>query len=146
MDLEPCRAILSGAVQIVDLDHARQHLWDLARKLYPNDGTNQKAWIKAHQHRLLDNGKIEKLVVSLRSFVSKNPEVIEKIRTEADYFERNAKRMRCPKFRRQHLFVRSGRHRSRMQNRYRLPPQTVRNVLDGPGSQRYHRSAVLPSQ
>src|SRR5216110_613378 len=25
-----------GAVQIVDLFHARQHLWELARKLYPN--------------------------------------------------------------------------------------------------------------
>ena len=24
-----------GAVQIVDLYHARQHLWDLARRLYP---------------------------------------------------------------------------------------------------------------
>ena len=94
-----------GAVQIVDLYHARQHLWDLARKLYPNDDVNQKAWIKAHQRRLLDKGKIEKLVVSLRSIVSTNPEVIEKIRTEADYFERNAERMRYPKFRRQHLFV-----------------------------------------
>jgi len=34
--------------------------------------------------------------------------VLEKIRTEADYFERNADRMRYPKFRRQHLFVGSG--------------------------------------
>jgi hypothetical protein len=32
----------------------------------------------------------------------------EKIRTEADYFARNAERMRYPKFRRQHLFVGSG--------------------------------------
>jgi hypothetical protein len=97
-----------GAVQIVDLYHARQHLWELARKLYPNDDVNQKAWIKIHQRRLLDKGKIEKLVVSLRSIRSINPEVIEKIRTEADYFERNAERMRYPKFRRQHLFVGSG--------------------------------------
>jgi hypothetical protein len=35
-------------------------------------------------------------------------EVQEKTRTEADYFERNADRMRYPKFRRQHLFVGSG--------------------------------------
>ena len=26
-----------GAIQIVDLYHARQHLWELVRKLYPND-------------------------------------------------------------------------------------------------------------
>jgi hypothetical protein len=97
-----------GAVQIVDLYHARQHLWEMARKLYPNDQVAQKTWMKVHQKRLLDKGKIEKLVLSLRSIDSTNSEVIEKIRTEADYFERNTERMRYPKFRRQHLFVGSG--------------------------------------
>jgi hypothetical protein len=97
-----------GSVQIVDLYHARQHLWELARKLHPNVEVNQKAWMKVHQRRLLDKGKIEKLVGSLRSLDSANPEVLEKIRTEADYFQRNAERMRYPKFRRQHLFVGSG--------------------------------------
>jgi len=97
-----------GAVQIVDLYHARQHLWELARRLHPNDAGNQKAWMKLHQRRLLDKGKIEKLVEALRSIVSTNPEVVEKIRIEADYFGTNAKRMRYPKFRRQHLFVGSG--------------------------------------
>jgi hypothetical protein len=97
-----------GAIQIVDLYHARQHLWDIARKLHPNDEANQKAWIKLHQKRLLDKGKIEKLVLSLRSMDSTNPEVIDKIRIEADYFEKNAERMRYPTFRRQHLFVGSG--------------------------------------
>jgi hypothetical protein len=96
-----------GAVQIVDLYHARQHLWELARRLHPNDQANQKAWMKVHQ-RLLDQGKIEKLVSILGSFVSTNPEVVEKLRTEADYFDRNAERMRYPKFRRLHLFVGSG--------------------------------------
>jgi hypothetical protein len=46
-----------GAVQIVDLYHARQHLWELVRKLYPNDAREQKAWMKVHQRRLLDKGK-----------------------------------------------------------------------------------------
>nr|WP_321473459.1 hypothetical protein [uncultured Paludibaculum sp.] len=97
-----------GTVQIVDLYHARQHLWDLVRRLYPNDPAGQQAWMKVHQKRLLDKGKIEKLVFSLRSTRSTNTEVLEKIRTEADYFERNAERMRYPKFRRQHLFIGSG--------------------------------------
>jgi hypothetical protein len=97
-----------GAVQIVDLYHARQHLWDLVRTLYPNHALTQQAWMKVHQKRLLDKGKIEKLVLSIRSIQSTNAEVLEKIRTEADYFERNAERMRYPKFRRQHLFVGSG--------------------------------------
>jgi hypothetical protein len=98
----------SDAMQIVDLYHARQHLWEVARKLYPNNEGKQKAWMKIHQKRLLDRGKIEKLVGALRSIESDNPEIMEKIRTEADYFERNAERMRYPKFRRQHLFVGSG--------------------------------------
>ena len=97
-----------GAVQVVDLYHARQHLWELARRLYPNDDAGQKAWMKIHQKRLLDKGKIKKLVDALRSINTANPELVDKIRTEADYFEKNAARMRYPKFRRQHLFVGSG--------------------------------------
>jgi hypothetical protein len=96
-----------GAIQIVDLYHARQHLWEVARKLYPNDQAKQKAWMKMHQKQL-DRGKIEKLVGALRAIKSENAEIAEKVRTEADYFARNRERMRYPKFRRQHLFVGSG--------------------------------------
>jgi len=97
-----------GALQIVDLYHARQHLWELVRRLHPHDEAKRKAWMKVHQRRLLDQGKIEKLTGALRSIVSTNPEVVDKLRIEADYFERNASRMRYPQFRRQHLFVGSG--------------------------------------
>ena len=96
------------ALPIVDLYHARQHLWEVVRTLHPNDAVKQKAWMKVHQKRLLDKGKIEKLVRVLRAIESASPEVAEKIRTEAAYFERNAERMRYPEFRRQHLFVGSG--------------------------------------
>jgi hypothetical protein len=98
----------SGTVEIVDLYHARQHLWDVARALYPNQAVPQKAWMKVHQKRLLDKGRIEKLVHALRAIRSRNPQVADMLRVEADYFERNAERMRYPKFRRQHLFVGSG--------------------------------------
>ena len=96
-----------GAIQIVDLFHARQHLWESARKLYPNDEVNQNRWMMVHQD-LLDNGKIKKLTVALKDVAENHPEVAEKFRTEAEYFRRNAMRMRYPKFRRQHLFVGSG--------------------------------------
>jgi hypothetical protein len=96
------------AIQVVDLYHARQHLWEVARQLYPHEEVKQKAWMKVHQKRLLDKGKIEKLVGALRSIEAANPQMAKKIRTEADYFERNAERMCYPKFRRQHLFVGSG--------------------------------------
>jgi transposase len=124
-----------GAVQIVDLYHARQHLWDLARKLYPNDAVSQKAWIKIHQKRLLDKGKIEKLVLSLRSTESTKADVLDKIRTEADYFEREVPpsapvcRLWCD--------------RSRMQDCHRFPPETIRHVLDGSGRQLHYCATML---
>jgi hypothetical protein len=97
-----------GAIQIVDLYHARQHLWDLARKLYPNQQAEQQRWMLIHKDAWLDQGRLEELVASLRSIDSANPELAEKIRIEADYFEKNTERMRYPQFRAQHLFVGSG--------------------------------------
>ena len=80
----------------------------MARQLYPLEEAQQKAWMKVHQKRLLDKGKIEKLVGALRAIHAGNPAMAEKICTEADYFAKNAERMRYAKFRRQHLFVGSG--------------------------------------
>jgi hypothetical protein len=82
-----------GAIQIVDIFHARQHLWDLARRLHPNDEAGQKRWMQVHQD-WLDAGKVKKLTVALRSIRTDNAEPAEKLRTEADYFHRNALRMR----------------------------------------------------
>jgi hypothetical protein len=96
-----------GVIQIVDLFHARQHLWDVARKLQPNDAAAQNRWMLVHQD-LLDHCKIKKLVTSLQSIKTPSAELAEKLRTEAEYFRRNARRMRYPKFRRQHLFVGTG--------------------------------------
>jgi hypothetical protein len=95
------------AVQIVDLFHARQHLWEVARILHPADPPRQKQWILRHQPKL-DGGKIEKLVRFLRAIDAPTPVVADAIRIEAAYFERNTERMRYPEFRSQHLFVGSG--------------------------------------
>jgi hypothetical protein len=97
-----------GAVQIVDLYHARQHLWDVVRLLHPNDPKRQNAWIGLHQKRWLDKGKIGKLVASLRSIRVPDADLAKKIRNEAAYFANNAARMNYPRFRKHHLFVGSG--------------------------------------
>ena len=97
-----------GAVQIVDLYHARQHLWELARLLHPTDTKRRNAWIGLHQKRWLDRGKIGKLVNSLRSIRVPDTDLAKKVRNEADYFANNAARMNYPIFRKQHLFVGSG--------------------------------------
>jgi hypothetical protein len=97
-----------GASQIVDLFHARQHLWDLARLPYPNDTKRRKAWIGLHQSRWLDKGPIAKLVIVLRQMQTADTELTTKLRNETDYFAANAVRMNDPKLRKQHLFVVSG--------------------------------------
>lgn len=97
-----------GAIQIVDIFHARQHLWDVARKLYPGQEAEQKRWMAIHQDELLDEGKIEDLATALRAIDSLNPELLEKIHGEADYFDNNKERMRYPNYRAQHLFIGSG--------------------------------------
>ncbi len=97
-----------GSTQIVDLYHARQHLWDLARLLHPNDNKKRKQWIGLHQKRWLDEGKIGKLVAALGKIPVADPELTKKLRNEADYFATNAARMSYPSFRKQHLFIGSG--------------------------------------
>lgn len=96
-----------GAIQIADLYHAREHIWELAAKLFPNDAKQRKRWARK-MIRKLDAGRIESLVALIRSFPCSNQEVRDSLRLEADYFERNKERMRYPKFRKMGLFVGSG--------------------------------------
>ena len=96
-----------GAVEIVDLYHARQHLHELGAKLFPHDEKLRKRSLARCLDRL-NQGKIEALV----KLIHELPAVTEELRqfraTEAEYFNRNQERMRYPKFRGQGLFVGSG--------------------------------------
>jgi len=96
-----------GATEIVDLYHARQHLWDLGAGLHPSDEAARRRWIMKHQP-LLDEGKIEKLVAALRTLRPRDTKLAEHVQTQASYFETNAARMRYAQFRRQGLFVGTG--------------------------------------
>jgi hypothetical protein len=96
-----------GAIQIVDIWHARQHLWDVAAKLFPSDDLERKRWAKKWI-RKLNAGKVEAVVTQLLEFPTRKTELREKLRTEAEYFQRNRQRMRYPKFRKQGLFFGSG--------------------------------------
>ena len=100
-----------GAIQIVDLYHARQHLGDLAALLCPHDAAAKTKWMIPIQD-LLDHGRIELLVQWLRDIAAEqtdtNPGLAKEVLIEAAYFETNADRMRYPAFREQGLFVGSG--------------------------------------
>jgi hypothetical protein len=134
-----------GATQIVDLYHVREPLGELARKLYPNDEVNQNRWRMIHQD-LLDAGKIEELMASFRSMETGNPELAEKTRTEVDYFEKNAARLRYPEFRRPGLFVGTGVIEAGCKNLIGFRYRQSGDVLDSARGQRRPRSAMLPIQ
>jgi hypothetical protein len=97
----------SGAIQIVDLYHARQHLWELAAKIYPADEKRRKTWAVGLE-KTLDSGKVEAVVKKLRTVSADSTALAELIENEAAFFERNAERMRYARFREQQLFVGSG--------------------------------------
>lgn len=98
--------LFPGALQIVDLYHAREHLWDMAATLYPGDDARQRRWAMVQENRL-EGGHVAKIVATLRTLANEFPHLAH-LKTEADYFERNAERMRYPEFRDQGLFVGSG--------------------------------------
>ena len=96
-----------AALEIVDLYHARQHLWQLSAKLFPSQEGLRQRWARGVQ-RKLDQGKIEPLAAQLRSFPPPSEELAALLSNEAHYFASNAHRMRYPDFQRQKLFVGSG--------------------------------------
>ena len=96
-----------GAIQIVDLCHARQRLWELSAKLFPSNERARQRWV-ACCLKQLDAGKIEALVKTLAELRPPSPELAKLASNEADYFQRHADRMRYPAFRAQGLFVGSG--------------------------------------
>lgn len=96
-----------GALQIVDIWHAREHIWDVARNLFSNDDKQRKRWAKKLIKKL-NTGQVDTIVNLLRQFPTRKPELRELLRAEAGYFERNKHRMRYRMFRKQGLFFGSG--------------------------------------
>ena len=82
-------------------------MWELCAKLFACDERERRRWTRKLQ-RQLDQGKIEQLVAALRDLAASNQQLAQRLRTEADYFERNAERMRYAEFQRQGLLVGSG--------------------------------------
>jgi hypothetical protein len=99
-----------GAVQIVDEYHARQHVWEVARAAFAAEPSQRDAWAKTVLLHLSE-GRIEAVIAAIEHVPPVAPEP-GKARSvpaiEADYFRRNAERMRYPVFRAQGMHVGSG--------------------------------------
>lgn len=95
--------LFPGAIQIVDLYHAKGHLWDVAKAIYGAGTDLAEQWAKQRRDEL-DEGKIDAVLDALRAHAPTN----EEARKCLGYVTRNQPRMRYPEFRDQGLCVASG--------------------------------------
>lgn len=91
------------AIQIVDIFHAKGHLWDVAKAIYGAGNDVGEQWAKQRRDEL-DEGKIGAILTALRAHAATNDEA----RKCLAYIIRNRNRMRYPKFRAQGLCVSTG--------------------------------------
>jgi hypothetical protein len=96
-----------GAIQIIDLYHARQHYWNVARAVFGSHQKRLKQWTE-RRRKELDEGKVEDVIKAIQRLAVCAPEEKEILEGEIAYFEKNKDRMRYRDFRRQGLFVGSG--------------------------------------
>jgi hypothetical protein len=95
--------LFPGAIQIVDIYHAKEHLWDVAKAIYGAGTDLAERWAKARRDEL-DDGNIDAVLDALRAHAPAN----EQARQCLGYIVNNQHRMRYPLFRAQGLCVSSG--------------------------------------
>ena len=95
--------LFPGAVEIVDLFHAKQHLSDVAKAIYGPTSDLGRQWAR-ERHAQLDDGMLDELLDELRVHADASDEA----RRCLGYVETNRQRMRYPEFRAQGLCVSSG--------------------------------------
>ena len=99
-----------GAVQIVDLYHAKEHVWDVAHAVFGHGTAGGTAWA-THACSLLEQGHSEALVCAIQALppIAPEPGQARSLPERAvDYFTTNAQRMRYPLFRAQGMHIGSG--------------------------------------
>ncbi len=96
-----------GAIQIIDLYHARQHYWSVARAVFGSHQKKLNQWTE-RRRKELDEGKVQDVIKAIQRLAVCIPEQKEILEGEIAYFEKNKHRMRYAEFRRQGLFVGSG--------------------------------------
>lgn len=96
-----------GAVHIVDLYHAREHLAAVGRLAFGSSSEPGKPWGAARRDEL-DDGDVEAVIAAIRTLPASDLKVQDELRKEAEYFETNQLRMCYKYFRARGFFVGSG--------------------------------------
>ena len=92
-----------GAVQIVDIFHAKGHLFEVAKAIYGPGSEVGEQWAKQRREEL-DEGRVDDVIGALRSHAA----TCEEARKDVEYFSTNRERMNYPKFRAMGLCVATG--------------------------------------
>ncbi len=96
-----------GAIQIIDLYHAREHYWSVARAVFGTDLKKLNQWTERRREEL-NEGKVQEVIKAIKRLTVTTPEQKKTVEGEIAFFERNKHRMRYADFRKQGLFVGSG--------------------------------------
>ena len=91
------------AVQIVDIFHAKGHLFEVAKAIWGPGSEVGEQWAGKRREEL-DQGRVEDVVAVLRS----HAHTCEEARKDAEYFSNNRERMNYPTFRPVGLCVATG--------------------------------------
>lgn len=96
-----------GAVQIIDLYHAREHYWKAGRAVLDHDKKKLHKWADKRRKEL-DNGRVEKVIEAITQLSPSSECYREICEKTINYFEKNKERMRYNVFRKKGYFVGSG--------------------------------------
>ena len=91
------------AVQIVDIFHAKGHVFEVAKAIYGSASEVGERWARKRREEL-DEGRVDDVVAALRSHAG----TCEEARKDVEYFSRNRERMNYPRFRAMGLCVATG--------------------------------------
>jgi len=91
------------AIRIVDIFHAKQHLYDVAKAIFGAGTDLAEQWGRLRREEL-DAGRFDELLGALQKHAHSCPEA----RQALDYFNNNRNKMRYPLFRAQGLCVSTG--------------------------------------
>jgi len=135
-----------NTTQIIDLYHAKEHIYDLLRSVFSNEA-------ELHTHKnilysLLEKGDIDELTACFAKLPVITEEQREKVRIESNYFMQNKERMQYQSFRKRGLFVGSGVVEAACKNVIgkRLKQSGMRWNVDGANKIAALRCAVMSGE
>jgi hypothetical protein len=96
-----------GAVQIIDLYHAREHYWKAGRAVLDCDKAKLQAWADKRRKEL-DRGNVDKVIEAIKLLSPSTGDAKEICKKTITYFEKNKNRMKYNIFKKRGFFVGSG--------------------------------------